>query len=251
MEKGYIYIIKNRVNNKCYIGQTKKTIEERWREHIFNHTRRKQAIYMAMRKYGIENFYIEEVESVDIEKLNDREIYWINKLNTVSPNGYNISTGGDFNDCNPMYIPEVVKKVSAKLKGNKNPAKRIEVKEKIRQTATGKTANKETRKKMSENNGRYWLGKPLPEEMKQKISQNHGMRGKFGSLNPNSRKVARRDINTNEIIEIYGSFKEAEKWVRENENINPTASYAGMSRCCNNNGQKTAYGYRWSYVEEV
>ena len=50
---GYIYIIKNNVNSKVYIGQTKKSIEERWKEHIYSSTYRNQILYMAMRKYGV------------------------------------------------------------------------------------------------------------------------------------------------------------------------------------------------------
>jgi len=34
-------------------------------------------IYNAIRKYGAENFYIEELEYVEVELLNERERYWI------------------------------------------------------------------------------------------------------------------------------------------------------------------------------
>lgn len=47
-----------------------------------------------MRKYGIDNFYIEMIEQCDDNLLNEREIYWINKLDTYK-NGYNSTTGGD------------------------------------------------------------------------------------------------------------------------------------------------------------
>lgn len=52
----YIYKITNKVNNKCYIGKTLKTIEERWIEHCRDYLRRdeeKRPLYSAMKKYGI------------------------------------------------------------------------------------------------------------------------------------------------------------------------------------------------------
>ena len=57
---GYIYKITNTINNKIYIGQTSKTIEERFKAHI---SKAKQHInrylYDAMNHYGYENFIIE------------------------------------------------------------------------------------------------------------------------------------------------------------------------------------------------
>ena len=50
---GFIYKITNEINNKIYIGQTKKTIEERFAAHIQkakNHTNR--YLYDAMNYYG-------------------------------------------------------------------------------------------------------------------------------------------------------------------------------------------------------
>ena len=95
---GYIYKITNIINGKSYIGQTKNAIKERWRYHIkdsFNKNRESYnfAIHRAIRKYGINNFKIEEIENCDISKLDEREIYWINYYNTYY-NGYNLTLGG-------------------------------------------------------------------------------------------------------------------------------------------------------------
>jgi len=49
----------------------------------------------AMDKYGRENMKYEVIEeSIPLEHLDDCEMYWINELNTLSPNGYNLTTGG-------------------------------------------------------------------------------------------------------------------------------------------------------------
>ena len=57
---GYIYKIVNDINGKIYIGQTTRTIQERWKEHIKESlgTRANHPIYRAMRKYGNEHFQI-------------------------------------------------------------------------------------------------------------------------------------------------------------------------------------------------
>lgn len=73
---GYIYKIVCSQSNKIYIGQTTNTIESRFKEH------KKQAkngtqghLYNAMRKYGVENFIIQEIEQCDNILLNDKEQY--------------------------------------------------------------------------------------------------------------------------------------------------------------------------------
>ena len=82
---GYIYIITNNVNSKCYIGQTQVNIEHRWRQH--KHSARypelwSGILYKAMRKYGRENFSFEIIEECEIDKLCEREIYWISYYDT-------------------------------------------------------------------------------------------------------------------------------------------------------------------------
>ena len=242
---GYIYIIKNSINSKVYIGQTKKSIQERWKEHLYSSTYRNQVLYIAMRKYGTEHFFIEEVEYVDANtSLDEREKFWIKKYNSISPNGYNITGGGSrFADDNPMYHKEVREKISKLFKGDNNPSKRPEVREKIRKTQTGKKASKETKEKMSKNNGRYWKGKHRSEETKKKISENHAHM--FGGENPNSKKVARVDKNTGEVLEVYESMSLAIKWVHKN--IRSNASASSISQAVHGK-QKTAFGYVWKLV---
>ena len=47
-----------------------------------------------MKKYGIENFYVEILES-QIKNYKKKEKYWISKFNSIYPNGYNILKGGE------------------------------------------------------------------------------------------------------------------------------------------------------------
>ena len=76
-----IYKITNKVNGKCYIGQS-VDIAKRWREHTgwsFNKKRPEYEypLYRAIRKYGIESFLFEIIEDVKVsDQLTPREIYW-------------------------------------------------------------------------------------------------------------------------------------------------------------------------------
>lgn len=92
--KGYIYKITNKVNNKSYIGQTRYTVEFRWRQH--QHKKDKTYLHNAIHKYGIENFTVETLEECEFEDLNSREIFNIAKYDTFR-NGYNMTIGGDGN----------------------------------------------------------------------------------------------------------------------------------------------------------
>lgn len=89
-----IYIIKNKINDKVYIGQTINKIETRFINHKMASRIEDTKFYRAIRKYGEDNFYIELLEEVDINSLNEREKYWINFYDSYY-NGYNSTLGGD------------------------------------------------------------------------------------------------------------------------------------------------------------
>lgn len=92
-----IYQIKNLKNGKLYIGQS-TNIRTRWTQHIKSAMSKNSTclIHKAIRKYGVESFefsVIQECEN-DRDTLNALEIFYIEQLNTMVPNGYNMRTGG-------------------------------------------------------------------------------------------------------------------------------------------------------------
>lgn len=96
--KGKIYKITNKVNGKIYIGQTIKTIEERFQKHCWGTTENDKyhlnmAIKKAIKKYGKNNFTIELIEEVELNKLDEREVYWISFYDSYNK-GYNCTLGG-------------------------------------------------------------------------------------------------------------------------------------------------------------
>jgi len=86
-----IYRIKNKINGKSYIGQS-KSVQRRWREHIRG--TEDSVISKAIRKYGEDNFTFEIIEICSVEDLDSREIYYIKKYETYKK-GYNMTLGGD------------------------------------------------------------------------------------------------------------------------------------------------------------
>jgi group I intron endonuclease len=136
-----IYKITNRINGKIYIGQTVRSLQYRWKCH--RHANDNCVFHKAIRKYGAENFTVEQIDTAcDGEELNRKEKYWIAYYNSTLPNGYNSTDGGD--NC---FVSEAVRKKQSerrkgvptgrKLYGEANPF-------------YGKTHSEETRRKLSE-----------------------------------------------------------------------------------------------------
>lgn len=92
-----VYLLTNKMTDKKYVGITGQLLSARWQRHRMDaRTGFKSYLCRALRKYGPENFSLEVIATAsnraDLQKL---EIEYIEKLNTRSPNGYNMTIGGD------------------------------------------------------------------------------------------------------------------------------------------------------------
>lgn len=85
-----IYKITNKLNNKSYVGQS-IDIFHRWKEHSMPYDNTK--IHIAIKEQGIQNFIFEILEICSQDQLDEREIYWINQIDSYNE-GYNMTTGG-------------------------------------------------------------------------------------------------------------------------------------------------------------
>jgi group I intron endonuclease len=100
MKKTYkIYKCTNIVNNKVYIGYTKKNLKKRISEHkCFAKNNSDYLLHKAIRKYGFENFIWEVIFECFDEKyaLNEAEPFFIKEFNCFYENGfgYNMTFGG-------------------------------------------------------------------------------------------------------------------------------------------------------------
>jgi len=95
---GFIYKITNTISNKCYIGETKKSNPYlRWNEHKRKITQGIgcPALQDAVKKYGIDYFKFEILIICFDEDRFKYEIDYIKKYNSMSPNGYNLTKGGE------------------------------------------------------------------------------------------------------------------------------------------------------------
>ena len=88
-----IYLITNKLNNKCYVGQS-VDIARRWRQHREAASRGETPLYKAIQKYGIENFEFSILEECLKEELDCKEIQYIERYNSYFE-GYNQTKGGD------------------------------------------------------------------------------------------------------------------------------------------------------------
>lgn len=93
-KKGYGYIYKyTSPSGKSYIGQTICSLKDR-AGHGGKRYKGSYEFYKAIKKYGFKNFEVEILAEVLQEQLDQMEIKYIQLFNTLIPNGYNISAGG-------------------------------------------------------------------------------------------------------------------------------------------------------------
>lgn len=154
--KGYIYCVTCLVNGKWYFGQTMRNIAIRFKDHLRH--RGDYKFHRAIRKYGEENFSIEEVMHVEAPtkeelkaKLDFLEKHFIQRYDTRR-NGYNSTDGGE-----GILMPrteEWKRKISISLMGHPGALK-------------GKHLSEESKRLMSER----MKGKKLSEQAKLKISK--------------------------------------------------------------------------------
>ncbi len=132
MDKGHIYLVTS-PSGKQYVGQTvcilsngkKFGYKSRWRSHVQEATGNKgycRILDNAIRKYGEDKFTIELIEEITIDLLDERERFWISEMKTLSPDGYNLTTGGgshhELSEESKRILSE---KLTGKLKTRQKP----------------------------------------------------------------------------------------------------------------------------------
>jgi len=115
----FVYKITNTQTQEFYIGQTIKNIEYRFRKHKEMSIRGGgYKIHNAMRKYGVENFIIEILDTAtNLNELNEKEIHYIDTLKPY----YNILPGGKI-----RLTENSIEKMRQSLIGKKHSQELIE-----------------------------------------------------------------------------------------------------------------------------
>jgi group I intron endonuclease len=141
-----IYKITNTINGKSYVGQS-VNIKRRW--SVYNGVAKRgipRAINTAIGKYGKDLFVFEIIEQCDRSLLNDMECIWIKELQTMAPNGYNLSSGG----LSPTSVSDETRKLQSLSKiGKKRGSHTEEHKMKISLAHTGVKLSEEHKKSLS------------------------------------------------------------------------------------------------------
>lgn len=211
-----IYMHKNKINQKVYIGQTSQPVEKRWKNG--NGYQRHPSFYSAIKKYGWDNFeHIILKEGLTQEEANKLEKYYIDVYNAQDPkSGYNMLPGGSdvAGINNPMYGKHHTE----------------EAKQKISYTASH--CSQKTKQKMSESakkrvvrDGAPFQGKHLSEEAKEKLrhvdksyTQTDEYRKKMslakaGSKNGQAKRIKAIHIKTQEVLH-FDCKKDALKFLK-------------------------------------
>lgn len=160
---GHIYCVTCLLTGKLYFGQTVKPIEKRWKHHIkYAQSGCQYKLHRAIRKYGVENFTVEEVmwvEADDRQVLNSKldflERFFIKRFNTRY-DGFNMTDGGEgfsLGSLSPTHRLNLSRAKKGKKRGNFTD----EWKRKIGESC--------------KNHPTPYKGKPLSQEHRRRISQ--------------------------------------------------------------------------------
>jgi group I intron endonuclease len=96
-----VYIVTNTINAKQYVGISKQ-LGVRWGKHK-NAAGSAPALHSAIQKYGVDNFvFTHFANAFDFECAQDIERFLIKEHNTMAPNGYNLTLGGEGVKGGPM-----------------------------------------------------------------------------------------------------------------------------------------------------
>lgn len=274
-----IYIITNTINDKVYVGQA-QDLYIRTKHHISDE--RNPLLKKAFKKYGLDKFTINVLEKCEIEKLDDREQYWMDYYEVTNRDkGYNIcpiagSTRGvkksqeerkqmserasqRIGDLNPFYGKKHSEETKEKIRKRKlNQKVSEETKLKLSQAHTGKKFSEERKMAISkglkgkkrtkehcEHISESKMGSTLSEEHKASISKTIREKIDKGEIDYSDRyrKVNQIDKKTNEVLNTFESISEVAKYLGRKD-ANHVSDVCKHKEHC-----KTAYGYKWEYAD--
>lgn len=166
--KSGIYKITN-PKGKVYVGQS---INLTRREKEYKRSRgfeNQMLLYNSINKYGWNTHIFEIIEECDLNILNTKERYYQDLLNSLNPNGLNLTLTKSIDKSG--YVSDIVKeKIRKKAIGRKHSNK---TKLKMSNAHKGKKLSVETLLKFSEvkkGKNNYWFGKKLSKKHRLKMS---------------------------------------------------------------------------------
>ena len=240
---GYIYLVTDTTNGMKYTGKHHYHIEGQLDPNYHGSGTIIKNIYKK-RPETLKEEYIKTCYSE--EEMCSDEQYYIEVFDTLYPNGYNLTKGGD--GC--VASDETRRKMSESKKGKPSPNKGVpmseETKKKMSESQKGKHHSEETKKKMSiSRKGRTSpnKGKTMSEETKKKISES--LKGKPKS--EEQKKKMRNDKRSKKVRQLTLDGEFVREWSSLKECERNGFDHGAVGRCCNGK-QKSAYGFKWCYA---
>jgi group I intron endonuclease len=202
------YFIRCTESPKIYVGITVNTLDRRFASHKSNARSGSDiALYKAMRKYGIDKFYIELASTTESwEELLELEKALIAKLGSLcsAGGGWNVTGGGE-GVFLLRHSTETRAKMSASKKGRRGTPHSPEARLKMSASAMGKKISPQTRAKIAA----AALGRIVSTETRAKIgAANKGKPGQVYSIEDRERMAAGWGVfpETREIVlSMYNS----------------------------------------------
>lgn len=106
MREYYVYKHTNKINGKCYIGQTCNVVK-RWKPYSYKYCTK---FYDAIKKYGWNNFAHEVLRVCTKDDVDFYEAYYVKLYNSIE-NGYNLESGGQTNKTHSKETIEKIREV--------------------------------------------------------------------------------------------------------------------------------------------
>lgn len=247
---GIIYKATNLINEKIYVGQTIKTLEQRICKHYYDAEQDDFYFHRALIKYNKEDWKWEIIDTFStFEEMNDKEKYWIAHFQSNKNNkGYNLTEGG-------TGVIGLTKESYDKMRITRMSNKSQEAyKQKEQKTLNAKKRNKAVR---CLNTGVVYS---CPEEAAKALNftdlknsanairkcargDTKTARGfQWEYLNEvEGRKYSPTSVKLEETGEIFRSIRQASVLTHQSEN--------NIRKCCNKIIQENA-GYHWSWVNK-
>jgi len=117
--RGIIYKATNQINGKVYIGQTSRKLNRRIIEHFSDKRLLRLPFSRALKKYGQQSFEFIVIDfGEDKPTLDEKEKHWIDFYDCKSPQGYNLTDGGD--GTSGIKRPDI-SEINRRKVGEKNP----------------------------------------------------------------------------------------------------------------------------------
>lgn len=167
--KSGIYCITNHETGKFYIGQT-VNLKKRKAEHFWRLRKGTHGNIHMQRAYdkNPNKFSFRVIEFCDIEKLDEREIYFIEKLNAMEK-GYNMCEGGNSTK-GRKCSEETKKKISIANKGRMTPEE-IKKRTEYLIAYSKSAAAREKRSERMKNTPSWNKGRKCPEWKRKQVSE--------------------------------------------------------------------------------